>query len=42
VSENQYENDLGSNDSGNLGCFPVDDTSRHKYRSVFVIYWMPR
>jgi len=25
-----------------IGCFPFDDTSRHKYRSVFVIYWMLR
>jgi len=23
-------------------CFPFGDTSLHKYRSVFVTYWMPR
>jgi len=25
-----------------IGCFPFADTIRHKYRSVSVIYWMPR
>jgi len=25
-----------------IGCFPFSDTSRHKYHSVFVSYWMLR
>jgi len=23
-----------------IGCFPFDDASRYKYRSVFVTYWI--
>jgi len=23
-------------------CVPFDDISQHKYRSIFVTYWMPR
>jgi len=36
------DNQSSDSDRSSTGCFPFDDTSRYKYRSVFVIYWMPR
>jgi len=30
------------NQSGNIGYFPSDDTSRHKYRSIFILLYQKR
>jgi len=40
--ERRRELALGDFQDPHFGFFPFGDTSRHKYRSVFVIYWMPR